>query len=269
MSSVARLAMATLLLMATDAHAQSRDDVTCLLRPRHTVQLGSPINGVLAGVDVDRGDRVHAGQVLARIEASVEAATVALDQARASDTSEVEEAHTQAGMLGRKLDRTKALADKHITSAVTLDEVQSDFAAAEIKERAADTHRQIVALEAQRSAAAFELKRIKSPIDGVVVERKLEPGDYVSEQTPILTIAELDPLDADVIVPGHLYGSLRLGSIAEVRPAAPVGGVYEGKIDVIDPVIDAASDTFGVRIVFPNPDEKIPAGLRCDVRWRK
>ena len=52
-----------------------------------------------------------------------------------------------------------------------------------------------------------------------------------------------------------------------MQPAAPVGGAYEARVVVIDPVIDAASSTFGVRLLLPNPDARIPAGLRCSVEW--
>ena len=263
-----RRGLAVLLLLAGPVPARAADNVvSCLLRPRHTVQLGSSVNGVLAEVEVDRGDHVRAGQELARIESSVEEATLALDRARAADTSEIEEQRTEEGMLSRKLDRTKALAGKQIASAVSLDEIQSQVDAARIKIKAAETRLATVALEAQRSAAALDLRHIKSPIDGVVMERKLEPGDYVYEQTPIMTIATVDPLTAEVIVPGNLYGRLQVGAVAEIRPASPVGGSYQGHIDAIDPVIDAASNTFAVRVVLPNPREKIPAGLRCDMSW--
>jgi membrane fusion protein, multidrug efflux system len=58
-----------------------------------------------------------------------------------------------------------------------------------------------------------------------------------------------------------------VGSSGIVHPAAPVGGSYAAKADVVDPVIDAASGTFGVRLILANPNRTIPAGIRCSVEW--
>jgi multidrug efflux pump subunit AcrA (membrane-fusion protein) len=53
-----------------------------------------------------------------------------------------------------------------------------------------------------------------------------------------------------------------------VQPAEPVGGSVAARVVVVDPVIDAASNTFGVRLLLPNPDTRIPAGIRCGVTWQ-
>ena len=75
-----------------------------------------------------------------------------------------------------------------------------------------------------------------------------------------MTIAQIDPLNVEVVLPLERYGSIAIGSTATVHPAAPVGGSYPAKADVVDPVIDAASGTFGVRLILPNPNRTIPAG---------
>ena len=82
-----------------------------------------------------------------------------------------------------------------------------------------------------------------------------------------MTIAQLDPLNVEVFVPIPMYGKIKKGMDAEVRPEQPVGGVYIAKIDVVDAVFDAASRTFGVRLLLPNPEHRLPAGLRCKVRF--
>ena len=61
------------------------------------------------------------------------------------------------------------------------------------------------------------------PVDGIVVERNMSPGEYAHEQSPILTIAEIDPLNVEVFVPISMYGTIAEGTPAEVRPAAPIG----------------------------------------------
>lgn len=80
-----------------------------------------------------------------------------------------------------------------------------------------------------------------------------------------MTIAQIDPLNVDVFIPVALYGSIKACRDAAVGGAAPVGGRCTAKAEVIDPLIDAKSDAFSVRLLLPYPNNKIPAGLRC--RW--
>src|SRR5262245_40282698 len=68
---------------ASSAAATAAGDFECLLEPRVVVNVGTPVDGVIQEVTVDRGDRVTAGQVVARLEAGVEAASVEARRARA------------------------------------------------------------------------------------------------------------------------------------------------------------------------------------------
>jgi len=83
----------------------------------------------------------------------------------------------------------------------------------------------------------------------------------------VMTIAEIDPLNVEVFVPVESYGEIIAGTEATVRPEAPVGGSYRAVVAVSDKVFDAASRTFGVRLVLQNPDFELPAGTRCTVKF--
>ena len=52
-----------------------------------------------------------------------------------------------------------------------------------------------------------------------------------------------------------------------MTPEAPVNGAYQARVKVVDQVVDAASGTFGVRLELPNPGYRLPAGLKCKVRF--
>jgi multidrug efflux pump subunit AcrA (membrane-fusion protein) len=60
---------------------------------------------------------------------------------------------------------------------------------------------------------------------------------------------------------------MRVGMRARVMPESPVGGSYDAQVTVVDRVVDAASGTFGVRLALPNPDHRIPAGIRCQIEF--
>jgi len=243
------------------------DTTTCVLKPRELVHLGSPVPGLLATLTADRGDTVKRGQVVATLESSIEEVTLTLARARAANDAAIVGERAEFDMLRRKLDRTRPLAEQRIASQQTLEEVESKLEESRNRIRQAEMDKALAGLDTERAQRQLDLRRIKSSIDGVVTERKLTPGEYVYEQTPIMTIAQVDPLNVELVVPAARYGSIRPGMEAEIRPAAPVGGVYRAKVEVVDPVIDAASNTFGVRLVLPNHENSIPAGIRCTVAW--
>ena len=110
----------------------------------------------------------------------------------------------------------------------------------------------------------FRLELDGGALNGVVVERFLHPGEYVEDQ-PILKLAQVDPLNVEVILPVEMLGSVKVGMRATVKPEAPVTGFYSAKVKIVDKVVDAASGTFGVRLELPNPDYQLPPGLKCKV----
>jgi multidrug efflux pump subunit AcrA (membrane-fusion protein) len=100
-----------------------------------------------------------------------------------------------------------------------------------------------------------------------VTEVLLHPGEYRNDQSPILTLAQVDPLRVEVFVPTRFYNQIRNESSAVIEPEAPIGGTYAATVTVVDRVLDAASGTFGVRLKMPNPEHLLPAGLRCKIRF--
>jgi RND family efflux transporter MFP subunit len=255
------------LTVAAPAHAQP-DASTCIIKPHIQIQLGSAVSGMLSATLVDRGDTVKQGQVVAQLESSVEQATLALDRVRATNDSAIKVEQVDKELSIREAERKKSLVDKGIANENSLDELQTKVREGDLRIQQAQMDQRLAALTADRSERALALKQIRSPIDGVVIERKLSAGEFIYEQTSIMTIAQIDPLNVELVLPLDRYGDIKIGSVAIVRPAAPVGGAYAAKADVIDPVIDAASETFGVRLILPNPDRSIPAGIRCTVEWQ-
>jgi multidrug efflux pump subunit AcrA (membrane-fusion protein) len=118
----------------------------------------------------------------------------------------------------------------------------------------------------KRAQAILARRSIRSPIDGVVVERYVSPGEYVNTQ-PLLRVAQIDPLRIEVIVPSQIFGSISPGMRASIIPELAVYGEHEATVTIVDRVIDAASSTFGVRLELPNPEARIPSGLKCVVRF--
>jgi multidrug efflux pump subunit AcrA (membrane-fusion protein) len=83
----------------------------------------------------------------------------------------------------------------------------------------------------------------------------------------ILKLAQINPLNVEVIAPLELFGAIRPGMVGEVSLQPLMKGAFQAKVVVVDRVIDAASGTFGVRLELPNPGNKFPSGVRCQVRF--
>jgi RND family efflux transporter MFP subunit len=244
-------------------YAAPKEAYDCIIEPQQIVKVASPVVGVISQLNVDRNDLVRAGQVLGMLESGVEMAALELARARATNGFPVKAAEARLEFLQRKLARTTALQKNSVSSISTLEEIEAEVEVAKQQLKEAELGREIARLEVQRAEAIVNQRTLRSPINGVVIERLLYPGEYRNEQTPILTIAQIDRLRVEVFVPTSQYGGIQIGDKAEVIPEEPSGGSYLATVTVVDRVIDAASGMFGVRLDLPNPDFLLPAGLKC------
>src|SRR5262245_23835911 len=268
------IASVALALAAPSARAEQppvlspqKSEYECVIEPQQVVKVASPVVGVIARLDVDRGDVVHKGQILGMLENGVETATLALAQARATNEYAVKSAKARLRFQQLKLARKEALQKKSISSHADLQEAEAEVDIAEQQVKEAELAREIARLEVKQAAEILNQRTLRSQINGVVVERLLYPGEYRNEQTPILTLAEIDKLRVEVFLPTVLYNEIHVGGKAEVRPELPIGGIYVARVTVVDRVLDAASGTFGVRLALPNPDLLLPAGIRCKISF--
>jgi len=266
---LAVLALASL-AAAGCANAQERKaqgQFDCLIQPKMVLKLGTSVPGLLSEMLVDRGDIIKKGDVVARLESGVEQAAVSLAKARAENEATVRSSVAKLEFQRRKDERSKLLRRNDSVSAAVADEAETSARVAEQDVEEARVNLAIAGLELARANEVLKLRTIRSPIDGVVVERKLGPGEYAFDQAHLLTVSQINPLLVEVYVPLGQFGKIRVGASAEVYPEDPVGGRYDALVTVVDQVFDAASGTIGVRLELPNPNYALPAGLKCRVRF--
>ncbi|GJE56847.1 MULTISPECIES: efflux RND transporter periplasmic adaptor subunit [Methylobacterium] len=252
--------------MATSAGvAQAQETrVDCVVEPAQKLKIGSATLGILKSVPVNRGTTVNAGDVIARLDSSVEEANVALSRAQAESVATIEAQQTRVELYKRRLDRQSQLS-KGIVTQERLDQVEADY---EIGRRDLQTEilkRKLAGIELMRTEAQLELRMIRSPIRGIVTERLMSAGEFVRQDSAIFTLVQLDPLYVEAYLPVSRWKEISLGMATTVELDQPIGGTYEAKVTVVDHVFDAASGTFGVRLELPNPDFKLPGGQRCKV----
>jgi len=248
------------------AAAQNGQDLGCLIEPNVEVELSTREVGTIQELLVDRGDWVRQGDIVARLDDEIEAATVDLATASAQMQAEIEEAQTSVDFAERELERITQLYNQKAVSFRERDGAATDAARARLRLTQAKQRQKVARLELRRAKRLLERRALRSPIDGVVVEQLISAGESV-ENRSILRIAKVDPLNVEVIVPVSLFGSIAAGMQAEVLPRYPGAKTHGATVKVVDPVVDAASNTFGVRLELANPERAIPAGVRCDVRF--
>ena len=260
------LVAAAICAASSPARSAEYAGLDCVLEPYEVVELGSPVNGVIQTIYVERNSLVKKGQVLADLESDVEKATVELAGARAGLTAEIQLRRAAVEFNQRTQARIDELHEKKAVPFHVKDETDTDLSKSRWQFLKAKDAQRLAALELAKANAILRLRTIRSPIDGVVVARHKAVGEFVEEQ-PILRLAQIDPLRVDVIAPVELFGSIREGMHAEVALEHHEKAMYTATVTMVDPVVDAASGTFDVRLELPNPNYGIPSGLKCDLRF--
>lgn len=248
------------------APAWSLESTDCVLTPHTVTDVGSSAAGIIDKLFADRGDRVEAGQVIASLNSEVEQATVDLLVAKSNMDAAIKAAKARVKYQQAQLDRTRKLYQGQHVSSQKVEEAETEFSLARFKLDETREGMKIAQLELARAKAVLDTRNIVSPFDGVVLDRYRQPGEYLAEDR-IFRLARIDSLKVEVVLPATSYRSIHVGMVAEIEVDIPERQHAEASVTVVDPVIDAASSTYGVRLELPNPDGAIPAGLRCRVRF--
>jgi len=268
--TVKRVVAAGLLLVVGPGLAPGRvahaAELDCLIRPRETVSVSPPVDGIVDQVRVDRGDLVEKGTVLAVLESSLEGHAVAIARARAEQDYAINSNQVRMEFGARRFERTDVLYKQNLIPLKEFDEAQTAKLIAEYELVGAKENKRLADLEYERAKAALDLKTIRSPLSGVVVERLRYTGELAAKDNPIVKIAQLNPLRVEVVSPIALLGKVAVGQRAVVIPEVPMNRPLKASVTVVDKVVDAASSTFTIRMEVPNPDNRIPSGLKCKVR---
>lgn len=253
-------------LLPASASAQEFD---CVIEARQSVDVRSQAEGVIESVLINRGETVKKGQLLARLSSGPELAAVNLARSRATMEGEMKAAEARVEITKKKWQRAEELSKTNFVSANAKDEAEAEYRLATEQLRAAQEGRKLAELEVKRAEEVLAQRSIHSPVNGVVVALLLRPGELASsnQKDPIVKLMEIDPLNVELVLPVSQYGKIKPGQRARVMPEQPVGGAYTAAVEIVDPTLDAASGTFGVRLRLANPGYKIPAGVKCRARF--
>lgn len=197
---------------------------TANLEAPSEAQVVAKTSGVLLELLAEEGDKVKAGQVLARIDP---------DRPRL----EMQRARATVSKLENNYRRSQELLASKMVSAEASDQIRYD-------------------LEAAR--AAYELAKLElsytnivAPIDGVIASRSVKTGNLIQLNSSLFRIVDDSRLEAVLNVPERDLATMREGLAVRMLADAMPGKSFEGVIDRVSPVVDGGSGTFRVVTAFP------------------
>lgn len=242
--------------LAAEAGAVEARLYTGEVRARHELDLGFRIGGKLAERLVDVGDRVRAGQVVARLDPQ--------DVSLAAQAAAAQQAAAEADLvLARaEYERVGQLHARNFVSASAVDARRAALQAAEARLRQ---------VRAQAAAAGNQADYavLRAQQDGVVTAAPAEAGQVVAVGQTVLRLARGDAREVLIHVPESRVGELHPGLAATVRAWAQSQHAFGGSVREIAPSADAATRSYAVRVALDAADGLPPLGATATVAFAR
>ena len=209
--------------------------------------------GRVARVYVDEGSRVGRGQNLLTLETDY----IRLDIQRAE--AELARARAAEDEARRDFERKKGLLGNESIPQATYDRSQGTYEQARAARAAAE-----VALSTAKQRLSDSV--LRSPMTGVVAERRTEVGEHLGEAGVAFVIVQTAPLRLRFSVPERYLGEIRQGQRVTATVEPYPGETFTGTVQTLGGVIDPANRTFFAEAEFPNTDGRLRPGLFARVK---
>jgi membrane fusion protein, multidrug efflux system len=227
-----------------------------------TIDVAPRTGGRLLSVNVQLGDSVRRGQIIAKVEdrevaEQVNQAEASMEVSRA--TIRQREADLKVSELN--FERSKNLYSRQLLAKQALDDAESRYMAAVAQVDLAK------AQQSQNEARLQELKFnlqntvITSPVEGFIGKRNVDPGAMVSTNTAIVSVVEISRLKLVVNVVEKDLRMVTAGDVGVVEVDAYPGDTFNGRIARVAPVLDPATRTAPIEIEIPNRDNRLKPGM--------
>ena len=240
---------------------QEVDMLPGIAHPLQVAEIAAAADGPLWKLYVAEGDFVPVDTVLALIDNRVAAASVYAAQSAADRQAMLSSANAKVSLAEQYLSRIQQAATKKAASGLEIDEATSRLQEAKAAlQEGFETQREASA-RLKIEQARLETHEVRAPFDGTVIKIYPHLGETVSRSAPIVKIADISRLRADLYIPLSLIASQRVGETIELRADLPGRPVLNAKIVFIAPLIDAATQTIRIVVEIENSSKQLPAGF--------
>lgn len=227
-------------------------EISGTLRARRAASIRAEVSGAVLEVAAQAGERVKAGQLLARIDDT--ALADSLLAARLGVTA----ARNGLAVAGSNAERSRTLADAGAISSQQAEQADAALEAARAVLADAEARLAQAALLARKT-------RVRAPFAGVVSERQVSPGDVVAPGAPLFTVIDPALLELEAAVPAAQAGEVTPGADVRFRVTG-FGAGFDGKVDRLNPAVDHATGQVRLYVNVPNEDGKLLVGLYAEGR---
>ena len=259
--------------------------VTGSLAADEKADVAAETGGRVIETPVERGTRVTAGTVLVRISATEADASLREAEANAAQLEarlglapgqafdplkvpDVLNAKASLDWAEADFGRIKALLDQKVVSQAEYDQRLTQVQAARQQYQTAQNGAQQSYRSLQAARARVDLARksaadtvVRAPFPGIVAERLVSAGDYVSRGVKVATIVRIDPVRVELTVPEQYLSQVSTGQAVRLSVDAYPGEVFTARVRFVSPALKANQRALTVEAVAANPDGRLKPGL--------
>jgi membrane fusion protein, multidrug efflux system len=264
--------------------------VSGTLAAQEEAEVAAEVAGRVVATPIERGSRVAGGGTLIQIadaevaaqarEADANAAQIAARLGTASGAefdvervAEVANARANYELVKTEFERTKMLQERQLISQSEFDQKQAQVEAARRQYEVArnGAEQQYQALMGAKARVAMARKAVsdtivRAPFDGVVGERLVSVGDYVTRGTKVASVMRVSPLRLELTVPAQYVTTIAVGSAVNLEVDAYPGETFVGQVRFVSPALRSDSRALIVEAVVANADNRLRPGLFATAR---
>ncbi len=251
-------------------------------------RVSSEVAGIVRQVLVELGDEVKPGQVLVKLEPrelelalkrSISLlreteAQLGIDGVRVKEPPPDEEISVVRTAIANRDDaraqlaRARRLRKQNLLAQADLDTAETRVKVTEAAYQAAVESIQSLKATLQERRAAAELAQkklddaiIRAPVAGAVSERLVYPGEFIRENTPVISLVQMNPLKLKTAVQEKYASVIQPNQPVQFRVEPFPNAVFKGRIAFVSPAIDQALRTFAVEVLVDNQDRRLRPGF--------
>ena len=260
-------------------------EVVGTLAAEDEVTVSSEAEGTVSRIFADLGDRVHAGQVLVELDRekpqyNVDQQKAALARALAKygaadtthlppieQTPDVQKAQAELVQARQAFERADELHKRQLVPKQTLDDAEATLRAKQASYDSALQNAKNLRADIDASNAAMKLAdrqlrdtSIRAPFDGHIQKRLVSLGEFVKNQTPVMSVVRVDPLKVTAEIPEKMAPWIQVGQPISLHVDAYPEKTITGKITRISPAVSTSTRAFPFEALVPNGDALLKPG---------